>query len=253
MRADGCGARRVAPHNIPSAHRSEPNANRPLTLGIPSGRGALSPMRGARVRVRVVVVVVVVEVTRYHRRRPLGGALLHRVAHRLQDPAVAGAPAEVPGDRLAHFELARIGAAREQVVHGHHESGRAEAALHGAGGDERLLDVGERGVVGDGFHRRDLGVFERRREHEARAAQHAVDEHRAGATLPLLARVLRAGKPEPLAQHVQQALADPAVGDVVVGAVDREPVRRGGHPSARSSARRAQTSIARRRYAAVER
>ena len=208
-------------------------------------------MRGARVRVRVVVVVVVVEVTRYHRRRFRRAAA--RVAHRLQDPAVAGAPAEVPGDRLAHFELARIGTAREQVVHGHHESGRAEAALHGAGGDERLLDVGERGVVGDGFHRRDLGVFERRREHEARAAQHAVDKHRAGATLPLLARVLRAGKPESLAQHVQQTLADPAVGDVMVGPVDREAVRRGGHRRARSSARRAQTSIARRRYAAVER
>ena len=55
----------------------------------------------------------------------------------------------------------------------------------------------------------------RGRQHQARAHQHAVDEHRARAALALLARVLRPGQAETLAQHVEQALADPGVGNVV--------------------------------------
>ena len=35
----GCGLRTVAPHSMPSAHRSLPYANCPLTLGTPSTRG----------------------------------------------------------------------------------------------------------------------------------------------------------------------------------------------------------------------
>ena len=43
IRARGCGLRSVAPHSMPSIHRSEEYANAPLTLSMPSGRLALSP------------------------------------------------------------------------------------------------------------------------------------------------------------------------------------------------------------------
>src|SRR5690606_35985092 len=52
----------------------------------------------------------------------------------------------------------------------------------------------------------------------------AVDLHVAGAALALRAAVLGAGEAEPLAQHVEQGLADPGVGDGPVGAVDPEHV-----------------------------
>ena len=51
------------------------------------------------------------------------------------------------------------------------------------------------------------------RHHEARAHERAVDEHAARAALALLAGALRAEQPEPLAQHVEQALAEPRVAD----------------------------------------
>jgi hypothetical protein len=47
IRADGCGLRRVAPHSMPSIHKSLPKANWPVTFSIPSGLGALSPIRSA--------------------------------------------------------------------------------------------------------------------------------------------------------------------------------------------------------------
>src|SRR5204863_167915 len=49
------------------------------------------------------------------------------------------------------------------------------------------------------------------REHEAGADEHAVEEHRAGTALPLLAGVLRAWIPELLAEREEQRLALPAV------------------------------------------
>src|SRR5687768_11818471 len=96
IRARAWGERRVRPHNIPSAHRSLPKMKRPMTLGMPSGRGADSPMRGARSW------------------RPAGGAVvggasgvmvsatahLHDPLDRGEDPAVSGAATEVPTDGL---------------------------------------------------------------------------------------------------------------------------------------------------------
>ena len=59
MRACGCGLRRVDPHSIPSAHRSEENSNSPRTFAMPSGRAALSPTpSGVRRRVPVGAEVI---------------------------------------------------------------------------------------------------------------------------------------------------------------------------------------------------
>ena len=43
MSARGCGLRSVAPHSMPSAHRSEEYSNSPLTLGMPSARAVVTP------------------------------------------------------------------------------------------------------------------------------------------------------------------------------------------------------------------
>ena len=45
MRAWGWGERRVRPHSMPSAYRSDEKAKLPCTLGTPSGRTGLSPTR----------------------------------------------------------------------------------------------------------------------------------------------------------------------------------------------------------------
>ena len=127
------------------------------------------------------------------------------------------------------------GRALEQGVGGHHQARRAEPALHGAGVDEGPLHVGRRARLGEALDRDDRQVDGAGRQHEARADQLAVDEHAARAALALLARALGAEQPEPLAQHVQQALAEPGVGDVVAGAVD---VQRGSARSRRSAGRR---------------
>ncbi len=116
------------------------------------------------------------------------------------------------------------GVRSSSVVGGHHQAGRAEAALHGAGLDERPLHVGRRTGLGEALDRRDGEADRARRQHEARAHQLAVDEDAARPALALLARALGAVEPEPLAQHVQQALAEPGVGDRVGGAVDVEDV-----------------------------
>ncbi len=143
-----------------------------------------------------------------------------------QHPSVAGAAAEVAAQRLPGLDLGGPVVALEQVVHGHRHAGGAVAALHGAGGGQRLLDVA-RGAPGrqalDGV---DLAVGGQRGGHQAAGHQLAVHLHRAGPALALLAAVLGAGQSEPLAQHVEQALADPGVGDGPFETVD--PQRVGG-------------------------
>src|ERR671931_466844 len=73
---------------------------------------------------------------RPHRRarEALGGQ-----AHGVEDLLVAGAAAQVAGQRLADLGVAGARAAPQQVVGGDDQAGGAESALHCAGLDERLL------------------------------------------------------------------------------------------------------------------
>jgi hypothetical protein len=112
----------------------------------------------------------------------------------------------------------------EQVVHGDDQARRAEAALHRALVHEGLLHRGEAAVRAEALDGGDLPAGGRRRQHQARAHEHAVDEHGARAALALLAGCLGAGQAEPLAQDVEQALAQPGVADLVVLAVDPQHV-----------------------------
>ena len=117
-------------------------------------------------------------------------------------PASASRIASSPG----------CGLALEQVGHGDDEPGRAEAALDGAGLDERLLHRVQAAVAGEALDRDDLVTVGLGGEDEARAHELAVEHDRARAALALLAGVLRAGQLERVAQERQQALAAADVG-----------------------------------------
>ena len=141
--------------------------------------------------------------------------------HGVEDLLVPGAAAEVPRERLADLVVVRIWNAAEQVGRRHDEARRAEPALHRAGVRERLLHGMELAVRGEPFDRDDLVAVGLRGEHEARAHELAVEEDGARSALALLARVLRAGKLEPVAERREEALARPDVGLTGL-AVDRQ-------------------------------
>ena len=166
--------------------------------------------------------------------------------------AVAGAAAEVAADRLADREVVGSGMAVEQVVHGHDQARRAEPALHRARVDEGLLHVGQRARRSASastvtMSRSTAAAASTRHEHTSAL----VEQDRARAALALLAGVLGAGQSEPLAQHVEQALAQPGVVDGVSVTVDPQRVARSttsctgprghGTDAPAASARRAST------------
>src|SRR5271166_674844 len=59
----------------------------------------------------------------------LGAKLGGRPQHRFDDVLVAGAPAQVPGQRPPYVLLGGVGIAVEQRFGGHHHARRAESAL----------------------------------------------------------------------------------------------------------------------------
>src|SRR6185312_9149202 len=92
-------------------------------------------------------------------------------------------------------------------------------------------------VLGKTLDGRDVVAVGLRREHEARADERAVEQHRARAALTLFARVLGAGEAELLAQRKEQRLAFPAVGLMRLAVdPDGDP-----HASTRFSARSVST------------
>ena len=125
----------------------------------------------------------------------------------LEDPAVARAAAEVaveaPLDLLlvrAQLAVLEQGADREQHPR------RAEAALERGVAGERLLEPLELGPLGEPLDRRHLAPARVGGEVAARADRQAVDEHRARAADLDVARALRAGQPERVAEEVEQQL-----------------------------------------------
>ena len=112
------------------------------------------------------------------------------------------------------------------------------------GVDERLLHRVEVVAVGEPLDRRHVVAVGLRGEHEARTDERPVEQHRARSALALLARVLRAGVAQLLAQRVEERLALPAV-RLGLDAVD--PQLDPHWLSVRSSARVVSTRIACRR------
>src|SRR5262249_17469872 len=137
----------------------------------------------------------------------------------VEDLLVAGAAAEIPRQRLADLVVGRIRRPAEERRGRDDEPGGAEAALHGAGLDERVLHRMEVAVGAEPFHGDGVWPVRLRGGDEAWAGELAVEEHRARPALALLTGVLRAGQAEPLAERVEEALARPDVG-VLALAVD---------------------------------
>ena len=127
-----------------------------------------------------------------------------RQPDRVEDLRVAGAAAEVAGELLADLVVPRARHALEQRRGRDDEARRAEAALHRPRLDERLLDAVQPVLAAQPLDRRHLVAVRLRRQDEARAHELAVEQHRARAALALLARVLRAGQPERVAQRVSR-------------------------------------------------
>src|SRR5213083_706155 len=123
---------------------------------------------------------------------------------RFDDLLVAGAAAEIPGDRLIDALARGMRLVREQRLGGHQDPRRAVAALRSAKIGEGRLQRMQLGAAGEAFHRIDGATFAFERQHEAQELRLAVNEHRAGAAFAELATVLRAGQAEILAQHFQQ-------------------------------------------------
>ena len=148
MRAYGWGERRVAPHSTPSPPRSDENGERALHLGDPVG----SHGRGAE---HVTRALALAGVDGTHSATHLLAAGHGHLLHGGEDPAVAGAAADVAGELLPDLDLGRLGVAVEQVVGGDDQARRAEAALHGTGLDERPLHVARRAGLGEPLDRDD--------------------------------------------------------------------------------------------------
>jgi hypothetical protein len=78
------------------------------------------------------------------------------------------------------------------------------AALESVLLDERGLERMQLLLVRQPLDGRDLGSIARDREHEAAVRAAPVEQHRAGAALPVIAPLLGSGEAEPLPQWVEQ-------------------------------------------------
>src|SRR6266536_1573205 len=183
------------------------------------------PLPGGAVAVRTMAWSSAAHSRRCGRPRSRGDA------DRVQDLLIAGAPAQVAGERLADFGVGWMWILAQQADRLHDKARRAKTALHRAGLSERELHRVQRAAVGEAFDREDLAVLRLARRDEAGAHGHAVHEHGTGAAFTLLARVLAARQTEPLTQQVEQAFSLPYVVGDPVFAIDSEADPHRGSPS----------------------
>ena len=143
-------------------------------------------------------------------------------AHGVEDLLVAGAAAQVAGQRLADLRVARRAArARSRSWPATIRPGVQKPHCTAPASTNACCTGCSSLAVGQPLDRDDLAPLGLAGEHQAGADERAVEVDRAGAALALLAGVLGARQAEPLAQHVEQALALPDVVGLAPLAVDR--------------------------------
>src|ERR1017187_8869086 len=174
--------------------------------------------------------------------------------HRLLVP---GAEAQVPGQRLPHLVLRRVRTTVQQRLGADHHAGGAEAALHRAVVEERLLHGIELAVDGDAFDGQDVAPFGLRGKHQAGVDGLAVHQNRARPAFALLAAAFDA-EIASTAQHVEQQLArsDTPVQRLAVHGEMQFHAFHNEHPTGAehsSSARLVSTEQISRRYSAEAR
>jgi hypothetical protein len=97
------------------------------------------------------------------------GRSVRDLAARCRDRAIAGAAAEITGERFMHECVVRGLAAVVESEHRHHESRRAEAALSSVGVDKRLLHRMKRAVRRrQAFDCQHRAIVDLRQHHQAR-------------------------------------------------------------------------------------
>src|SRR3989304_1733186 len=102
----------------------------------------------------------------------------------LKEGVVAGAAAQVAGDRLSNFIRGWPWALQQQAGARHQESRGAVAALHPPGFDEALLDGVQRSVGRQALHRDDLCSMGAGGRPPAGHHRHSLQQCRAGPRLP---------------------------------------------------------------------
>ena len=128
----------------------------------------------------------------------------HRLLDRRDDVGIGAAAADVAAHQLADL----VGGLR--LAFGDQAGGRADlarravAALEGVVVDEGLLQRMQRAVRRQAFDGGDLRAVLHHRQREAGIDAPAVDQHRAGAALAVVAALLGAGEVEMVAQRVEQ-------------------------------------------------
>jgi hypothetical protein len=141
------------------------------------------------------------------RRRELrrGGRPARQRQDGVDHALVAGAAAEVAGQRLADGVLGWRRLLGQRGGQRHEDPGRAEAALHGVVLDELPLERRQvLGVRRQPLHRRDASAIRLRRKHQARAHGLAVHEHGARAAHAVLAAEVRSRELELAAQQISE-------------------------------------------------
>lgn len=124
----------------------------------------------------------------------------------LLDLRVARAAAEVAGHGGVDLLARGMGIAVKQRLGRHDHSGRAVAALDGAGVDKRLLQRVRLVGGADALDGLDRAAVRLDGEHTARVDRAPVHDDRAGAAFAKVTALLRARQVRALAQHVQKRL-----------------------------------------------
>lgn len=124
----------------------------------------------------------------------------------LLDLRVARAAAEVAGHGGVDLLARGMGIAVKQRLGCHDHSGRAVAALDGAGVDKRLLQRVRLVGGADALDGLDRTAVRLDGEHTARVDRAPVHDDRAGAAFAKVTALLRARQVRALAQHVQKRL-----------------------------------------------
>ena len=132
---------------------------------------------------------------------PGGGEL-----DRFEDLDVAGAAAEIAGERFLDLLAARLRVVLQERPGGQEKSGRAISALRGAQVREGLLEWMEPARVRHPLDGLDFSPFAFEPEVEAGEDRLAVHQHRAGPALAELAAMLGSRQPQVLAKHLEQRL-----------------------------------------------
>src|SRR5919202_328394 len=102
-----------------------------------------------------------------------------RALHRLDDPQVAGAAAQVARERLAQLALAGVRVLTQERLHRHQEPGGAEAALKRVRLVERALERVKLAVGRESLDGPEQAAVRLDGKHEARPHRFAVELHRA--------------------------------------------------------------------------